>query len=96
MNAYLEKFTVAGRKPVEKKKGEPRNWRDEAISEIVEKVNQSRIGTKFKPVTPAAIAVRLEKLKKQDIDYLLKRARESDSFSRTFFGLLKFKKPNEG
>ena len=36
-----------------------RSWKDEVVHELVEGINKERIGTKWKPVTARAIAIRL-------------------------------------
>lgn len=53
-NEYLKKFKLS--KPPS---GESRHFRDKAISAFVEKINIERLGTDFKPVTPAAVAARI-------------------------------------
>lgn len=81
---YLEKY----QKPVIKSVF--RSRRDELVSEITAGINASRVGTKFKPITERAVAIRINKnpfLAHDDgeIAYLLKQCRERGNFSKFFW-----------
>lgn len=62
-------------------------------SEFVERINRERKGTKWKPVTPRAVAIKTAHLSLQDMYYFLSVCKQSRSgFSKCFFGLLKVNK----
>jgi hypothetical protein len=69
-----------------------RDERPHLISQFVEGINRERVGTKYKPMTPRAVAIKLSHIKeKSDLYYFLKRCEEGDSFGKVFFGALKVK-----
>jgi len=65
------------------------------ISIFVQEINKERTGTKFKQLSPKAIAIKLSHLKLQDLYTFLSLCRDyknrQKSFSRYFFGALKVK-----
>lgn len=69
--------------------------RASVIQEFVEELNAERKGTKWKPVHPRAIAVKLGHIKKlSDLYYFLGQCRKykaegKGEFGRCFFGSLK-------
>lgn len=68
--------------------------RAEIISQFVEEINNEREGTKWKPIHPRAVAVKLGHIKqKSDLYFFLKKCREykanKGSFSKCFWGSLK-------
>ncbi len=64
--------------------------RSEIISQFVEGINIERLGTKWEPITPRVVAVKLGHIKnKSDLYYFLKKCQNADSFGRCFFGCLK-------
>ena len=70
----------------------PKSIRQQLIDEALEKVNESRKGTKYKPVTARAIAIRVNTSCPEDIDchYLLNACRRGN-FSQIFWGATKAK-----
>ena len=63
------------------------------ILDILHKrINEERKGTKYKPLTVRAIAVKTAHLSLEDLDYLLKRCQQSSNFSKVFFGSLRVRK----
>lgn len=72
---------------------QPRGERDELISFFTERINRARAGTRFKPLAPRAIAVKLSKLSLQAL-YALKSGctdaeRRGVPFSAAFWSELK-------
>lgn len=69
-----------------------RSERAEIIKQFVDGINIERINTKYKPVTPRAVAIKLGHIKdKRDLYYFLKKCQNADSFGKCFFGCLKCK-----
>lgn len=71
-----------------------RSVRNEVIDECFDMINLERKGTKFKPLSKRAIAIKIAHLKTdQDLSYLTSVCRDSKrrtgSFSKAFFGMLK-------
>lgn len=70
--------------------------RGELIREIMEAINAERIGTKYKPLTLRAVAVKVGHLKEiSELTYMISICKDSKrrcgSFSKCFFGALKVK-----
>jgi len=63
--------------------------RDEFIRNFTERINGERRGTKYKPMSVKAVAVKLAHLTIQDLHYFYKICSEADSFGKVFFGALK-------
>lgn len=73
-----------------------KNWRTPFIDEIVQYINEERVGTKYKPVTPRWIAIKTAHFKTgQDFHFIISIAKDAkrrgDSFSKVFFGSIKAK-----
>lgn len=67
-----------------------KNEREEIVAEFVKEINYHRVGTKYKPVTPKQIALRLNGnkiLAKSDSEcrLLLKKCIDKNSFSFFFY-----------
>jgi hypothetical protein len=70
------------------------NERQFIVSQFVEALNNERIGTKYKPLSPRAVAVKLGHLKdNHTLYYFLSQCntykRTKGSFSKCFWGALK-------
>jgi hypothetical protein len=63
--------------------------RAELLETIITKINQERVGTKWKPVTPVQIAVKLKGIKTGELVGFVKTCTQSDNFSKCFWGKLK-------
>lgn len=72
----------------QKAPGEPRSERDELISKFVEKINLGRIGTRWRPIKPGVVAIRLANsgLKAaSDLHWFFQECERAPNFSATFF-----------
>jgi len=78
-------------KNFEKKQGQPRNEREEFLNLALERINKSRQGTKYKPLTYMGLKMKVKHLSDQDLKYHYHQCLKSDNFPRLFFGLLKTK-----
>lgn len=71
------------------------NKRAWIVSQFVEEINQERFKTKYKPVSPRSIAIKLSHLSEFDMSYFLSECRDykrrKGSFSKCFYGCLKIK-----
>lgn len=71
------------------------NERQDIISQILACINVERIGTKYKPMTGRAVAIKLSHIPTKDLYYLksicLDSKNRHGSFSKCFFGSLKCK-----
>lgn len=72
--------------------------RQDLIQRFTDKINLERIGTKFKPVIWRQINGLVAHVKISDLYWLFKECESGDSFSKKFFGILKYtrvkKEPN--
>ena len=72
-----------------------RTERGDLLQFFLDKLNAARKGTKYKPLTPAALAVKLSHLKLPDLYYLksscLDAEREGKPFSAIFWWSIKSK-----
>lgn len=68
-----------------------RSLRDKFIDEAFEKINNARIGTKWKPLSKRAIAIHINTCCKSDTDihFFQKKCQQANSYSQCFFGLTK-------
>lgn len=68
-----------------------RNRRDEIIAEFVKGINQSRIGTKYKPTTAKRLALQINKnpyLKgTQELEFILKECNRVGNYKKLFWVL---------
>ena len=71
------------------------NKRQFVLSLIKEEIDNERIGTKYKPVYPKALAVKVAHLKIPDLEYMHSICKDyktrKGSYSKCFFGALKNK-----
>ena len=68
----------------------PASERAELIGKFVEGINRERVGTKWAPVTPRLVAIKVGHLKTNgDLYFLLKQCEQGKSFGKVFFGALK-------
>ena len=66
--------------------------RQELIQQFVDRINQGRLNTKYKPVTAQQLNCRyLWTMSTFDLDVFYKRCLESRNFSKCFFGSFKEK-----
>lgn len=71
------------------------NERQQLLNDIMCAINVERVGTKFKPLTGRAVAMKVAHIPTKDLYYLIsvckdyKNRNKSHSFSRCFFGSLK-------
>jgi hypothetical protein len=75
-------------RPNELQKG-PTSSRAEIVALFVEKLNQARQGTKFKPVTPRQVAVKLAHVPERDLYPFYKECSGAKSFSAFFWWSLR-------
>lgn len=68
--------------------------RQEIVKGFVEAINSERIGTKYKPVNPKMVAIKLAetKMTKSELYWFLKKCQNATSFGKCFFGSLKCNK----
>lgn len=81
-------------KKIEKKE-KPLNERQGILKQFVEEINKERIGTKFKPITGRAVAMKTSHIPTKDLYYLLSICKDgknrNGSFGKVFFGSIKVK-----
>lgn len=63
--------------------------RAELIGQFLVRLNQARVGTKWKPLTARAVAVKLGHVPTRDLYAFLKECERAQSFSAFFFWALK-------
>lgn len=76
----------------QKKTRGSRSERAEIIGAFVEGINREREGTQWKPVTPARVNMLVARRSVQELYRFMSACKQSDSFSKCFFGVLKNKK----
>jgi hypothetical protein len=78
---------------IEKKKSH--SERADLLESILVEINRERLGTKYKPMSPRVLAIKLSHLSKADLYYLISCARDyrdrHGSFSKYVFGVIKVK-----
>lgn len=67
----------------------PRSERADLIERFLTRINAERVGTKWKPLTARAVAIKIGHIPTEDLYYCLKQCQQSQSFGKTFFGMLK-------
>ena len=68
------------------------NQRQLLIKDFLDRLNQERIGTEWKPLTAKAVAIKVAHLSDFDLKYFYKKCSDyKGSFGRAFFGCLKDK-----
>jgi len=66
--------------------------RQEIVQEFVDKINQGRLNTNYKPVSAQQLNCRyLWTMSTWDLEVFYKKCRDSENFSRCFFGSFKKK-----
>ncbi len=69
------------------------NERQDILAQLLEEINRERIGTKWKPLTGRAIAIKVSHIPTKDLYYILSVGKDyksrNGSFSKYFFGSLK-------
>jgi len=66
------------------------NERQLLIKDFLDKINAERIGTKYKPLTARAVAIKLSHLSSFDLKYFYKQCDSyKGEFGKCFFGALK-------
>lgn len=89
----MEKFGTV----LKKRQQQKINWkfncrRQELVQQFADKINQSRLGTKYKPVTAQQLNCRyLWTMTTWDLEVFYKRCLEYRNFSKCFFGSFKKK-----
>lgn len=77
---------------IQPRKSKINSERASIIAEFVEEINKERIGTRWKPASPRAIAMKVSHLKtNHDLYFLLSKCKKAKSFGACFFGELKLK-----
>lgn len=66
-----------------------RSERDELVQKFLERLNQAREGTKYKPLTARAVAIKLSHVPTRDLWAFYKQCEQAKSFSAYFFWALK-------
>ena len=90
---YMEKFGSV----LKKRQQQELEWnfkcrRQELIQQFVDRINQSRMGTKYKPVSAQQLNCRyLWTMSTRDLEVFYKRCLEYGNFSKCFFGSFKRK-----
>ena len=68
----------------------PNSERADIIGQFVDGINRERKNTKWSPITPRAVAIKVGHLKTNaDLYYLLSICKQAKSFGACFFGSLK-------
>jgi len=82
-------FSMTGYSP---KKSPYRNRREEIIGELVEGINKSRLGTKFKPITARWLSIQINRNPflcgeggTQELEYLKKESERVGNYKRLFY-----------
>lgn len=79
----LENFTIARSKIV--------NERQHLLSIAVERINAERKGTKWKEISPRAVAIKTAHIPLPDLRDFIYQCEKQPEFGRCFFGRLKVK-----
>lgn len=90
----IESIALFTRMPASKESGEKvgygiRNERDEIISNMQERINKEREGTKWKPLSVRAVVMKVSHLKGFELNWFYCECCKAESFGRYFFGKLK-------
>lgn len=86
---------IALTRPQMPSKTKPRNLVDEYKEKFLSRINEQRVGTKYKPYTMRALSIRLAQSNVKDVFDMTRFYDDcigSDNFGRLFFGLTKTKK----
>ncbi|TFH72375.1 hypothetical protein E3V39_12405 [Gammaproteobacteria bacterium LSUCC0112] len=65
--------------------------RADLINQFLTRLNAERVGTKWKPLTARAVAIKLGHIPTEDLYYCFKQCSHGGSFGKVFFGMLKNK-----
>ena len=68
----------------------PKTMRQQFIDFAVQRINEERFNTAYKPISARAVAMKISHLKSDtDLHFFLKKCQHSNNFSKCFFGLLR-------
>lgn len=76
-------------KPMFEQATSARNEWGELVGEVVERINQGRIGTKYKPVTTGIILKKVKGFDTNQLRDFVTECKKSTCFSQCFYGKLK-------
>ena len=79
MEGLLEKYLQPTQKPLFQSE------RAELIDRFVQRLNQARVGTKYKPLTPRAVAVWLSYIPTEELYPFFRKCENAKSFSKLFW-----------
>jgi hypothetical protein len=65
--------------------------RAQIVGWFTDKINEERLGTKYKPLSPAYIATRVSHVNTDDLRSFYYSAEKAENFSKYFFGCLRVK-----
>jgi hypothetical protein len=78
---------------VTRKKGEPMNYRQDLLQQILDKVNPGRIRDGYKPLTIPAMEARYTGgISFNTLSWHVAECNKAENFGKKFFGCLKLKK----
>jgi hypothetical protein len=86
MELNPELYLVALKQKAAQQKSKRDDIRADLIGEITDKLNLARKGTKWKPLTYAAVGVKVKHVKTPDLRDFFFQCEKSDNFSRCFWG----------
>lgn len=66
----------------------PRSEREELVGMFLERLNNARLGTKYKPLTGRAVAVKLSHIPTGDLWAFYQQCERANNFSAYFFWAL--------
>lgn len=66
-----------------------RSERDEILQKFIDRLNQARIGTKYKPLSGRAVAIKVSHIPTSDLHAFYRQCEQAKSFSAYFFWALK-------
>jgi len=69
--------------------GKAVDQRNDWIDKFRKRINQDRVGTKYKPLPFMAVSRKLAGTKTEDMYWLYQECKRADNFSKVFFGKLK-------
>lgn len=72
-------------------KKSPRSERELIVTEVVEKLNKERVGSKFRPTGYMAVFMKVRHLSDFDLKWHVRECEKTSNFSKCFFGRLKTK-----
>lgn len=66
-----------------------RSERDELLQMFIDRLNQARVGTKFKPLAARSVAIKVAHIPTSDLWAFYRQCEQAKSFSAYFFWALK-------